>query len=138
MIRRWISELMAEKSIRKLLQLSMSETFSWTCYYDLHHLHCTSHPGAAAAVPAISMHYSTMIYQLPTILSVNILRASQLAFTTWALCWVMFTFLSARNPDAFLPRHFLVSWTYPILCPSISYRLFGEITCHKPPATRQK
>ena len=136
--------------------MNESATFSWTCYYHLHHLCFMSQPGVVPAVPAISKQYSRKIYQLQTVLSVNILKVSQLAFTARALCWLMLNFLSARTPDPFLLSCFLVSRTQHAhgvipfqkqdfalalipFSPSIQYRLFGAITtCHKPHCNRAR
>lgn len=152
MICRWILELMARKSTRKLLSAGQYE---WECNFFLDLLLSLapplfmSQPGVVPPVPAISKQYSRKIYQLQTVVSVNILKASQLACTGTLLTYAQL--LVCQDPRSFFAKLFpshpdpsctwgysvpearLCACPYPILSPSIQYRLFGVITtCHKP------
>lgn len=149
MIRRWILELTTRKSTRKLLSAGQYE---WEHNFFLDLLLSLAPPlFHVPAVPAMSKQYGRKIYQHQTVVSLNILKASQLSITAEVLFWLMFNFLSTRTTDLFLLSCFLVSLTqrahevnsipntglhtcpYPILSLSIQYRLFGAITtCHKP------
>lgn len=159
MICRWILELITRKSTRKLLsagQYEWEHNFSWTCYYHLHHLCFMSQPGVVPVVPAMSKKYSWKIYQLQTVVSLNILKVSQLSFTAEALL-IYTQLLIHQDHRSLFAKLFpsqldpVCTWgysisnvglhtcPYPILSLSIHYRLFGAITtCHKPHCNRAK
>lgn len=131
--------------------MNESTTFSWTCYYHLHHLCFMSQPGVVLAVPAISKQYSREIYRLQTVLSVKSPEGLTIGLHRTGTLLTYTQLVVRQDPRSFFAKLFptqldpeytwgysapeagLCACPYPILSPSIQDRLFGAITiCHKP------